>query len=352
MEKIRVGIIGTGGISQSHTEGYQRIPNVELVACCDINEEKVKQYAEKYGFARWYTDCHEMMAKEELDCVSVCTWNSAHMECTIAALDGGANVICEKPMAMNAAEAQKMKEAADRNGKLLQVGFVRRFGLDADTFFKFKNEGMVGDVYYAKAQYLRRSGCPGGWFKDKAFSGGGPLIDLGVHVIDLARYLAGNPKPVEAFGVTFDNLGPNRAGGGEMAWNADDSGEHPYNVEDMVSALVKFDNGFTLQVEASFNLNVPRDVGFVTMFGTKAGVNIADHVELYTDAATMFVDIKPTGDTGFDFRGAFNAEIAGFVDAAVNGAACRASAEDGVELMKIIDAIYESAKVRHSVAID
>ena len=112
------------------------------------------------------------------------------------------------------------------------------------------------------------------------------------------------------------------------------------------------DNGFTLQVEASFNLNVPRDVGFVTMFGTKAGVNIADHVELYTDAATMFVDIKPTGDTGFDFRGAFNAEIAGFVDAAVNGAACRASAEDGVELMKIIDAIYESAKVRHSVAIN
>ena len=351
MEKIRVGIIGTGGISQSHVEGYQQIPNVEFVACCDINEPKVKNYAEKYGFARYYTDCHEMMAKEELDCVSVCTWNSAHMECTIAALDGGANVICEKPMAMNAAEAIKMQEAAERNGKLLQVGFVRRFGLDADTFFKFKNEGMVGDVYYAKAQYLRRSGCPGGWFKDKAFSGGGPLIDLGVHVIDLARYLAGSPKPVEAFGVTYDNLGPNRAGGGEMAWNVDDSGEHPYSVEDMVSALVKFDNGFTLQVEASFNLNVPRDVGFVTMFGTKAGVNIADHVELYTDAATMFVDIKPLGDTGFDFRGAFNAEIAGFVAAAMNGAECRATAEDGVALMKIIDAIYESARVGHSIAI-
>lgn len=351
MKKIRVGIIGTGGISQSHVEGYQQLENVEFIACCDINEEKVKKYAEKYGFARTYTDCHEMMAKEELDCVSVCTWNSAHMECTIAALDGGANVICEKPMAMNAAEAVKMKEAADRNGKLLQVGFVRRFGCDADTFFKFKNEGMVGDVYYAKAQYLRRDGCPGGWFKDKAFSGGGPLIDLGVHVIDLTRYLAGNPKPVEAFGITYDNLGPSRASGSQVVWNADDSGEHPYNVEDFVSALVKFDNGFTLQVEASFNLNIPHDVGFVTMFGTKAGVNIADKVELYTDAAGMYVDLKPVGSTGFDFRGAFNAEIANFVDAAMNGAECRASAQDGVELMKIIDAIYESARVRHSVAI-
>ncbi len=351
MSKIRVGIIGTGGISHCHMHGYKQLSDVEVIACCDIDEDKVKKYAAQYDVPRYYTDCREMMAKEELDCVSVCTWNSAHMDCTIAALDGGANVICEKPMAMNAEQAQKMKEAAERNGKLLQIGFVRRFGCDADTFFKFKNEGMVGDIYYAKAQYLRRDGCPGGWFRDKAFSGGGPLIDLGVHVIDLTRYLAGNPKPVETFGVTYDNLGPNRAGGGQMAWNASDKAEHPYTVEDLASAMIKFDNGFTLQVEASFNINIPRDVGFVTMFGTKAGVNIADKVELYTDAAGMYVDISPTGKTGFDFQGAFNAEIAGFISAAMQGGECRACADDGVELMKIIDAIYESARVGHSVSI-
>ena len=125
MEKLKVGIIGTGGISQSHTEGYMAIPELcEVVACCDIDEEKVKKYAARYGIPRWYTDCREMMANEQLDCVSVCTWNSAHKECTIVALDAGANVICEKPMAMNAAEAREMNEAAARNGKLLQVGFV------------------------------------------------------------------------------------------------------------------------------------------------------------------------------------------------------------------------------------
>ncbi len=353
MGKLKVGIIGTGGISQSHTEGYKALPELcEVVACCDLDEEKVKKYASRYGIPRWYTDCREMMTKEKLDCVSVCTWNSAHKECTIVALDAGANVICEKPMAMNAQEAREMNEAAERNGKLLQVGFVRRFGEDADTVLDFKNAGLIGDVYYAKAQYLRRSGCPGGWFKDKRFSGGGPLIDLGVHVIDLARYLAGNPKPVSAFGCAYDNLGPNRANGGQSAWSVSDLDEHPYNVEDFVSALIRFENGFTLQLEASFNLNIPKDKGEVSVFGTKAGVKIEDsRVDIYTDFAGKFVNMEPAGNVAFDFRKAFNSEIAGFVNAVLGNAPCKATGEDGEELMKIIDAIYESASKGVSVDI-
>ncbi|MCR5484042.1 MAG: Gfo/Idh/MocA family oxidoreductase [Clostridiales bacterium] len=352
MKKLKVGIIGTGGISHAHMDGYKALPElVDVVACCDIDGEKVKKYAEKFSVPHYYTDCAEMMKNEELDCVSVCTWNSAHKECTITALNGGANVICEKPMAMNAAEAEEMLEAANKNGKLLQVGFVRRFGKDAEIVQKFAKEGVTGDIYYAKAQYLRRDGCPGGWFKDKAFSGGGPLIDLGVHVIDLTRYLAGDPKPVSAFGVTFDNLGPNRASGGQMVWNVDGNDKHPYTVEDFAGALVKFENGFTLQVETSFNLNIRRDVGDVYLFGTKAGVKISGNVELYSDIAGSYVDIMPAGNTGFDFSKAFNAEIKGFIDA-VNGVEpCRASGEDGVWLMKIIDAIYESARTGKSVDI-
>ena len=352
MKKLRVGIIGTGGISQCHTEGYQQLPELcEVVACCDIDAQKVEKYAARYGIPNWYTDCREMMAKENLDCVSVCTWNSAHKECTIVALDAGANVLCEKPMAMNAAEATEMNEAAKRNGKLLQVGFVRRFGTDAETVRSFEKAGMLGDVYYAKAQYLRRSGCPGGWFKDKRFSGGGPLIDLGVHVIDLARYLAGSPKPVSAFGCTYDNLGPNRANGGQSAWAVADLDEHPYNVEDFVSALIRFDNGFTLQLEASFNLNIPEDHGEVDIFGTKSGIKIEDNVEIYTDMAGKFVNMTPTGKTGFDFKKAFDAEIAGFINASLGKEPCKASGEDGEALMKIIDAIYESAEKGVSVAI-
>ena len=172
MSKVRVGIIGTGGISNAHMGGYKALPDeVEVVAVCDINEPKVKAYAEKYGVSAWYTDFNEMLAKEDLDCVSVTTWNSAHMPATVAALNAGVNVICEKPMAMNAAEAELMLDAAKKNNKLLQIGFVRRFGDDARAAKKYIDAGAIGDIYYGKAQYLRRRGCPGGWFGDKAYSG-------------------------------------------------------------------------------------------------------------------------------------------------------------------------------------
>ena len=352
MAKIKVGIIGTGNISGAHMGGYKALGDrVEVVACCDINEEKVKRYAEKHGIPRTYTDYNEMMAKEDLDCVSVCTWNAAHKGATIAALRGGANVICEKPMAMNAAEAEEMLAAAKETGKLLQIGFVRRFGKDADTIRQFTDAGVMGDVYYAKATYLRRNGCPGGWFGDKAFSGGGPLIDLGVHVIDLTRYLAGNPKPISAYGVTYKNLGCNRAAGGEQAWEQPEGKRgYAYTVEDFASAMVRFDNGLTLQVEASFNLNIPHDTGTVQLFGTKSGVKIEGDVEFYTDMAGKFVNIQPQGKNNFAWE-AFNDEIRGFVDAAEGKAPCRATGEDGVALMKILDAIYESAQTGKSVDI-
>lgn len=352
MKKLKVGIIGTGSISRCHTDGYKNLSDiVEITACCDIDGNKAAAYAAEFDIPRYYTCCADMMKNESLDCVSVCTWNSAHKECTITALNAGANVICEKPMALNAAEAKEMLDAAKAAGKILQVGFVRRFGRDAEAVLNYGKIGMLGDIYYGKVQYLRRDGCPGGWFKDKAFSGGGSLIDLGVHVIDLARYLSGNPKPVSVYGVTYDNLGPNRAGGGESAWSIDSDSEHPYNVEDLVSAMIKFDNGFTLHAEASFNLNVKRDTGDIQLFGTKSGIRIADKTEFYTDIAGMYVDITPSGNVGFDFTEAFRSEIKGFTDAVLGSCPCRATGEDGLELMKIIDAIYLSAKTGKSVDI-
>ena len=352
MGKIKAGIIGTGGISHCHMDGYKAMADrVDVVAVCDLDEEKVKAYAAKYDVPRWYTDYNEMMEKEDLDCVSVCTWNSAHKGATIAALRGGANVICEKPMAMNAAEAEEMRSAAKETGKLLQIGFVRRFGPDANQIKKYNEEGLLGDIYYGKATYLRKDGCPGGWFGDKTYSGGGPLIDLGVHVIDLSRYLAGNPKPVSAFGVTYNNLGCNRARGGCVAWDgpSQQSG-YEYSVEDFASALIRFDNGFTLSVEASFNLNIDNDRGTVELFGTKAGVN-ANNCELNTVMAGKYVKVVPDGDNGFQFVESFRAEISSFVEASMGEAPCRATAEDGVWIMKILDAIYESAKTGKSVEI-
>lgn len=147
MEKIKVGIIGTGGISHAHMGGYKALADrVEVVAACDIDEAKLKRYAERYNIPNTYTDYNDMMAKEDLDCVSVTTWNAAHKGATIAALRGGANVICEKPMAMNAEEAEEMLAASKETGKLLQIGFVRRFGGDADTIRKLTAAGTMGDI--------------------------------------------------------------------------------------------------------------------------------------------------------------------------------------------------------------
>ena len=351
MQKLRAGIIGTGGISRFHTESYQALDNVEVVACCDIDGEKVKAYAEKYNIPHYYTDCREMMKNERLDLVSVTTWNSAHCECTIAALRGGANVICEKPMAMNAKEAEEMARVAKEEGKLLQVGFVRRFGNDVAVLREFQNTGILGDIYYAKATYLRRCGFPGGWFGDMKYSGGGALIDLGVHVIDLVRYLAGNPKPVSVYGVTYNNLGPNRATGAEQAWKIKTDPRFTYNVEDFASALIRYENGLTVSIETSFNLNCKRDSGRVELFGTKGGVVMSPEFEIYTDIGGRFVNVKPAAEVNFDFTNVFRAEIKGFVDAATGVSPCIAPAEDGVTLMKILDGIYESARTGHEVVI-
>ena len=351
MKKTRVGIIGCGGISHFHMNGYKALEaegRVEIVACCDIDEKKLDKFAAQYNIPRKYTDAAEMMKNEQLDCVSVCVWNSAHKDCTITALRGGANVLCEKPMALNAKEATEMYDEAKKAGKLLQLGFVRRFGEDADTVRRLVDDGTFGDIYYAKATYLRQNGCPGGWFGDRKFSGGGPLIDLGVHVIDLTRYLAGCPKPVSAFGVTYDNLGMHRAES-EMGWHVEED-DHPYNVEDLCAAMIRFDNGLTLSIEASFNLNIEGDVGDVQLFGTKAGTSVGN-MRVLTTKDGKFITFTPEGEHSFRFGPAFEGEIRGFVDAAEGKAPCKAPAEDGVWLMKIIDAIYESAKTGKSVEI-
>ena len=296
-----------------------------------------------------------MLAKENLDAVSVTTWNAAHKGAAIAALNAGVNVICEKPMAMNAEEAEEMKAAAEKNGKVLQIGFVRRYGEDAAMIKKFIDGGTLGDLYYAKATYLRRSGCPGGWFGDKSYSGGGPLIDLGVHVMDLVRYLAGCPKPISVYGVTYNNLGPDRASGAKANLGYEskqNSSKFKFDVEDFTSAMIRFDNGMVLTVEASFNLNIKEDRADIELFGTKGGTKIGGSTEFFTDMNGTFVNITPAGGgANFRFTESFNAEIAHFIDCVEHGVPCRAPAEDGVILMKMIDAIYKSAETGHEVEI-
>lgn len=309
-KKLRVGIVGVGNIAQSHIDAYQKDPHAEVYALCDINEERLKKNGEKHGITRLYTDVKEMVKLEELDAVSICTWNCAHAPCAIAALNAGKHVLCEKPMAMNAAQAEEMKAAAERAGKLLMIGFVRRYGNDMRILKEFIDSNALGDIYYAKATYLRRNGNPGGWFCDKARSGGGPLIDLGVHVIDFVRYAMGNPKPVSVYAVTAEKLG-NRANlKTEPPYLASDhvKGEK-CDVEDLACGMIRFDNGAVLNVETSFSLNIEKNEGKIELFGDKGGACINPELKLFTEQNGYMTNVSLEAKTALDFDDLFENEV-------------------------------------------
>ena len=352
MATLKIGIIGCGGISRQHIEAYNKNPDVEVYALCDINEDRVKSMGEKYGIDRLYTSAEEMLKLPEIDAVSVCTWNSAHAPCTIAALNAGKHVLCEKPMAMNAAEAQTMIDAAEKNGKLLMIGFARRYGSDTIILENFLKQDYFGEIYYAKATYLRRKGFPGGWFGDKERSGGGPLIDLGVHMIDLAKYIMGNHKPVSVYGATFHKLGDRKnvigRGGYESAIK---SNKDPFNVEDLATAMIKFDNDSVIAVDTSFSLNIKKDTTDLQFFGTKGGAKLAPELEIYSEQCGYMVDTSLVAPTALDFTTLFSNEINHYVDCLMGRAQCKSPAKDGLEMMKILDAIYESAETGHEVIL-
>ncbi len=352
MEKIKVAVVGVGGISNAHIGAYINNPNVELYAFCDINPDQLKLMGERYGITRLYANEEQMLAElPEIDAVSVCTWNNGHADCSIKALKAGKHVLCEKPMAMNAVEAQAMLDEAKKSGKNLSVGFVRRFGKDAEVLKDLIDKDALGEVYYAKATYLRRNGNPGGWFANKALSGGGPLIDLGVHVIDLIRYLCGNPKPVSVFGATFNKLKENEKAVKEYS-SVGANKEQICDVEDFATAMIRFDNGLVLQVETAFILHrESKSETTIQLFGTKGGVSLTPDLKIFTEWQGYLSDVTLDTACKFDFTGAFQGEINEFVDVAMGKAVTRAPATDGLTLMKILDAIYLSAKEQREVKI-
>ncbi len=350
-KNLKVAVIGCGGISQYHLDGYKNIDGVEIYALCDINEKNLKSKGETYGVERLYTDYNEMLKLEEIDAVSVCTWNAAHKECTVAALKAGKHVLCEKPTAMSKEEALEMKKAAEESGKILMIGFVRRHGNDCAVLKDFIDAGALGDIYYAKATYLRRNGNPGGWFGNKELSGGGPLIDLGVHVIDLVKYLMGNPKPVSVYGVTYQKLFDRPEIKAAKGYTSKSGVSGICNVEDLASALIRFDNGATLAVEASFSLNIKENVGSIEMFGTKGGSKMDPDLEIFNDMNGYLTNVSFNAPTALSFDGLFQNEINHYIACIRGEAENIAPIEDGVDIMAILDAVYESARTGHEVIL-
>ena len=352
MKKLKVGIIGAGNISVSHLNAYAKCEQAEVVAICDINEKRLNKTADKFDIKNRYLSVEDMLANETLDAADVCVWNCNHAKCTIAALNAGLHVLCEKPMAYSAKEAELMKKAAEDNGKLLMIGFVLRFDNMSIITKDFIDNGYLGNIYHTKATYLRRHGAPGSWFCNKELSGGGPVIDLGVHVIDLTRYLMGNPKPISVYAIANDKLGSRGNLKTSVDWLPDDAkNDDLYDVEDFATAIIRYDNGSTTLLETSYSLNGEACTK-KELFGDKGGIKIdEDGFKIYTEMNDYLVDVSPKIEN-YKYGGdMFTEEIAHFVDCALNNTPCRAPAEDGIEVMRILDAIYESACTGHEIIL-
>ena len=353
MKKAKIALIGAGNIANVHLDAYSKLDNVTIAAICDINEERLNETADKFGIKNRYTSVEAMLsAEKELDAADVCVWNCNHAKCTIAALNAKLHVLCEKPMAYTAKEAEEMKAAAEKNGKMLMIGFVTRFDPEAIVVKDFIDNGYAGEIYYAKAQYVRRHGNPGGWFSDKARSGGGPVIDLGVHVIDRARYLMGRPMPVSVYAATFDKLGKRDYLKTNVGWMPKGASEKDIcDVEDFATAIIRFDNGSVIQLETAYSINGEVNNG-LDLYGTKAGFRTGrGKLTMFTEMNDYLADADITTNHLKNSRPMFEAEMEHFVDCVINGKETSANADDGVVVMKILDAIYESARTGHEVII-
>lgn len=344
MKAVKIGVIGTGSISSCHLQSYQNNSNAELYAVCDLNEERAQKAADKYGASKVYTDYRELLADPAIEAVSICTWNNTHAEISIAALEAGKHVLVEKPLCRTVEDALRIQEAVAASGKLLQVGFVRRYDANAQLLRSMVDKGEFGELYYAKATTIRRLGNPGGWFADKERSGGGPLIDIGVHVIDLCWYMMGRPKAVSVSANTYRKLG-NRSNVKNLSfYKAADYDPSQNTVEDLANALIRFENGASLLVDVSFTLHAKDNEGAVKLYGDKGGFEIDPEMVIVTEKEDTILNIYPQTDhKGFNFDGAFQNEINHFIDCVQQGNTPISPVEDGVEIMKILCGIYESA---------
>lgn len=353
MSKVwKVGAVGTGSIfTQHHLKPLLEHPEVELMALCDPFVANAEKLAKEHGIPRVYADYREMLATEkEIEVIDICTPNVFHSEVSIAALQAGRHVFCEKPDAINPVEAQKMADAAAKSGKLLMTMRNNRFTPASLYLKKYIEEGLMGDIYTGRCGWLRRRGIPGkgGWFTNKSMSGGGPLIDLGVHFIDLAVWLMGNPRPVAVSGATYAKFGeyePAQKVGGRAV---DKHGV--YDVEDLAVGFIRFENGASLQLEFSWASNVEESVSFVELRGTKAGSSLRKgQLSLFAEAAGELVNVTPVLPKAL--RPGHAEHLHHFFDCLQGRAEPIITPAHGVDMIKILCAIYESAESGREVRL-
>lgn len=356
---VKIGIIGCGGIANGkHMPSLKKIKNVQMVAFCDIIEERAVKAAEEYGVegAKVYTDYKELLKDRDIEVVHVCTPNRSHAFISIDAMEAGKHVMCEKPMAKTYKEAKEMLDASERTGMKLTIGYQSRWRADSLYLKKMCEDGELGEIYYGKAIALRRRAVPTwGVFLNEYEQGGGPLIDIGTHALDLTLWMMDNYKPKMVVGTTFEKLKNQKDCGN--AWG--DWDPKKFTVEDAAFGFIVMENGATIMLESSWALNIRNPKEAITMIcGTEGGADMFDGLKNFIKNGRQCIlkpDLTAGGVAFYDGDGDEDPsvlEAKAWLDAVVNDHEPRTKASQALVVTQILEAIYESAKTGKPVYFD
>jgi len=347
---LKVGVIGVGGIARTHMPGWEASPHAEVVAGSDISEAALQAWGSKWGVTRLVTDSAELIDDPGLDIIDVCTPNNYHAPLSIAALNAGKHVICEKPLAPTPAAIQEMIAARDASGKLLMTAQHFRFRGSSKAMKAEIDGGALGDIYHARSWLLRRAAAPTRpGFILKEHSSGGPCIDIGVHILDLTLWLMGNPKPAAVTGVARAEIA--HQPGAFSVWGGSIPTE--FDVEDFAAAFVRFENGATLVLEVSWLLHHDTQGEDMQMwlYGTKGGSHWPK-CEIYTSNYQTQQLYNRSLQITHDALEPHAQECVEFAQAVVDGAPSPVPAEQSLQVMTILDGIYRSQQAGGEIQLD
>lgn len=356
---IQVGIIGCGGIAfGKHLPSLSKLNHVKIVAFCDINKEKAERAAKEYGGedAVIYEDYSQLIEQSSVEVVHVCTPNNSHAEISIAALHGGKHVMCEKPMAKTAEEAMAMIDAAEKCNKKLTIGYNNRFRTDSQYLKKVCQRGDLGHIYFAKAHAIRRRAVPTwGVFLDEEKQGGGPLIDIGTHALDLTLWMMDNYEPKSVMGTTHHLMGKKKDAANPWGpWNPNE-----FTVEDAAFGFITMKNGATIILESSWALNsLDVDEAKCSLSGTEGGADMKDGLRLHGEDLgelyTKQVDLGPGGVAFYDGNTESDAELEArlWIESIINEKEATVQPKEALVVTQILEAIYQSAKTGKAVYFD
>ncbi len=336
-EKLRIGIVGVGAIAQvAHIPIWKKIDDVEIGAVCDTNKNKAQWVADKFGIPKIYDDPTDLFAAEDVDAIDICTPTHSHLELVTGALSAGKHVLVEKPMARNHEESVKMAQCAAKYGKQLMVAMNVRYRRDAMVLKKFTQNGELGDIFYGKTGWLRRRGSlvSKSWFAKHEMSGGGVFMDLGIQMLDVGLWLMGEPRAASVSATTYNNIGG-------------------LSVEDSAAVFVRLQNGATLTIEVSWTLLSDKDFFYTNLFGKHGGA-LLNPLRIHKELHGSLVNMTPAQEDSLPnlYKRSYENEIRHFKERIQNSSGAILSTDDDVERMRIVDAVYESARQGREIVLD